>query len=69
MAKIDIGKTLKKTLNEAGNATKKVAETVRDTAKEIDKDKVKEIFKKRKLNLKKHHCCLWMCKRFLFIVH
>ncbi|MGO5054372.1 hypothetical protein ACTQ36_01180 [Holdemanella porci] len=47
MAKIDIGKTLKKTLNEAGNATKKVAETVRDTAKEIDKDKVKEIFKKK----------------------
>lgn len=47
MAKIDIGKTLKKTLNEAGNATKKAAETVRDTAKEIDKDKVKEIFKKK----------------------
>lgn len=47
MAKIDIGNTLKKTLNEAGNATKKVAETVRDTAKEIDKDKVKEIFKKK----------------------
>ena len=47
MAKIDIGKTLKKTLNEAGNATKKVAETVRYTAKEIDKDKVKEIFKKK----------------------
>lgn len=47
MAKIDIGKTLKKTLNEAGNATKKVAETVRDSAKEIDKDKVKEIFKKK----------------------
>lgn len=47
MAKIDIGKPLKKTLNEAGNATKKVAETVRDTAKEIDKDKVKEIFKKK----------------------
>ena len=47
MAKIDIGKTLKKTLNEAGNATKKVAETVRDTAKKIDKDKVKEIFKKK----------------------
>ena len=47
MAKIDIGKTLKKTLNEAGNATKKVAETVRDTAKEIDKYKVKEIFKKK----------------------
>ena len=34
-------------MNEAGNATKKVAETVRDTAKEIDKDKVKEIFKKK----------------------
>lgn len=47
MAKIDIGKTLKKTLNEAGNATKKAAETVRDTAKEIDKDKVKELFKKK----------------------
>ena len=47
LAKIDIGKTLKKTLNEAGNATNKVAETVRDTAKEIDKDKVKEIFKKK----------------------
>lgn len=47
MAKIDIGKTLKKTLNEAGNATKKAAETVRDTAKEIDKEKVKEIFKKK----------------------
>lgn len=47
MAKIDIGKTLKKTLNEAENATKKAAETVRDTAKEIDKDKVKEIFKKK----------------------
>lgn len=47
MAKIDIGKTLKKTLNEAGNATKKVAETVRDSTKEIDKDKVKEFFKKK----------------------
>lgn len=47
MAKIDIGKTLRKTLNEAGNVTKKAAETVRDTAKEIDKDKVKEIFKKK----------------------
>lgn len=34
-------------MNEAGNATKKAAETVRDTAKEIDKDKVKEIFKKK----------------------
>ena len=52
MAKIDIGKTLKKTLNEAGNATKKVAETVMDSAKEIDKDKVKEILKKKEIKPK-----------------
>lgn len=53
MAKIDIGKTLKKTLNEAENVTKKAAETVRDAAKEIDKDKVKEIFKKKETKPKK----------------
>lgn len=53
MTKIDIGKTLKKTLNEAENVTKKAAETVRDAAKEIDKDKVKEIFKKKETKPKK----------------
>lgn len=52
MAKFDIGKTLKKTISDAGTATKKAAEAVADTAKEIkipdiDKEKVKNVFKKK----------------------